>query len=88
MTQGDEVGLLGEAINHREDDRLLVDLREALDEIHRDVRPYLCGDLEGLQQPCRSLSRCLVALARWASADVVLHQLLVVGNVEVGAETL
>jgi len=88
VTEGDEVGVPREGINHREDDRLPVDLRKAFNKVHGDVCPHLRGNLKGLEQPRRSLGRRLVALARRASADIVLHQLLVTGNVEVGAETL
>ena len=49
MTEDDEVRVLGEAINHREDDGLAANLRQPLDEVHGDVRPHLGGHVQRLQ---------------------------------------
>jgi len=49
MAEGDEVRVLGESINHHENDRFATDLGQALDRIHRDVRPNLGQNIEGLQ---------------------------------------
>ena len=49
---------------------------------------HLGGELEGLEQPRWLLRHRLVALACRASADELLHQPPVVGDVEVGAQTL
>ena len=57
VTEGDEVGVLREAINHCEDDRLPMDLRKAFNKVHGDVCPHLRGNLKGLEQPRRSLGR-------------------------------
>ena len=44
-----EVGVLGEAVDHREDDRLAAHLGKALDEVHRYIRPDLRWHLQGLE---------------------------------------
>jgi hypothetical protein len=41
VTEGDEVRVLGEAVNYREDDRLAAHLGKALDEVHGDISPHL-----------------------------------------------
>jgi hypothetical protein len=41
MTKHDEVGVLGELINHGQDDAFAVNARKTFDEIKRDVRPDL-----------------------------------------------
>lgn len=41
MAEGDVVCVLKEAVNSVKNDKLLVDLRKALDEVHRDVIPHL-----------------------------------------------
>jgi hypothetical protein len=41
VTEGDEVRVLGEAVNHREDDRLAAHLGKALNEVHGDISPHL-----------------------------------------------
>jgi hypothetical protein len=41
VSEGDEVHVLGEAVNHREDDRLAAHLGKALDEVHGDISPQL-----------------------------------------------
>ena len=49
MAEGDEVRVLGEAINHREDDGLPAHLGQPFDEVHGDVRPHLGGHVQRLQ---------------------------------------
>ena len=49
VTEGDEMRILGEAIDHHEDDRLAIDLGQVLDKIHRNVSPNLGWHVEGLQ---------------------------------------
>ena len=49
MTERDEVSILGEAVDHRENDRLAAHLGEALDEVHGDIRPDLRRHLQGLK---------------------------------------
>jgi hypothetical protein len=43
------VRVLGEAVDHREHDRLATHLRKALDEVHGDIRPHLGRYLQRLQ---------------------------------------
>jgi hypothetical protein len=47
--QGNEVRILGEAVDDGKNDRLPVDHREALDEVHRDVGPHLGQHVERLK---------------------------------------
>ena len=54
MTQGDEVRVLGEAVNHREDDGFAAHLGKALDEVHGNIRPHLGGYVQRLEgRGCR-----------------------------------
>ena len=48
VAKGDEVSILGEAINHSLDDRLAMHLGKAIDEVHGDVCPHLRGNIKGL----------------------------------------
>ena len=48
VAERDEMRILGEAIDHREDDRFAIDLGQALDKIHRNVGPNLGRHVEGL----------------------------------------
>jgi hypothetical protein len=41
VTEGDKVRLLGEAVNHCEDDGLAAHLGKALDEVHGNISPHL-----------------------------------------------
>jgi len=43
-----EVGVLGEAIDHREDDGLPANLGQPFHEVEQDIRPDLGWHLEGL----------------------------------------
>ena len=42
--------ILGETVEHRENDGFAADLGQPLDEVHRDIRPHLGRYFEGLQQ--------------------------------------
>ena len=48
MAERDEVSILGEAIDHHENDRFAAHLGEALDEVHGDICPDLRRHLQGL----------------------------------------
>jgi hypothetical protein len=48
VAEGDEVGLLGEAVHHRENDGLARYLGQPFDEVHGDVGPHLGWHLKGL----------------------------------------
>ena len=50
VTQGEEVGVFGELIDHRYYDALAMYPQEAIDEVHSNVGPNLCGHLKGLQE--------------------------------------
>ena len=73
MSKRDEVGVLGEAIDDGEDDRLTADPRKALDEIHSDVGPHRVRNVERLEEPRRVQVLCLIALAN--SAPTMQRQL-------------
>jgi hypothetical protein len=82
VLERDEVGVFGEAVHDGEDDQLAAHLEQPFDEVHRDVRPYLRGHLERLQQPCWRQGRCLVALARGAVPHPIGYQGSVAWNIE------
>jgi hypothetical protein len=88
MAEHDEVGILGEAVDRREDDRLFAHLGKALDEVHGDMGPHLRGHLQGLQHTCRPQRLRLVTLARLTRPHPVSDQGLITRDVEVGAETM
>jgi hypothetical protein len=88
VAERNEVSVLGEAIDHREDDRFAAHLRQPLDEVHGDVGPHLGRHLEGLQQPRWLQGLCLVPLARCARPHPISHQGAVARNVELGAEAM
>jgi hypothetical protein len=80
--------MLGEAIDHREDDRLAMDLRQALNEVHQDVRPHLGRHIKGLQQASRLKCLYLVALARAAGTNIILYQGAVAWDEKITPEAL
>jgi hypothetical protein len=49
-TQGDEVGVLGEAVDDGEDEGLATHSREALNEVHGDVGPNGIRHRQWLEQ--------------------------------------
>jgi len=85
VAERDEVCVLGEAVDHREYDGLAAHLREALDEVHGDIRPYLGRNLQRLQQSRRLQGLRLVTLTGTAGPHLVLHQRAIAGDVEVRA---
>lgn len=74
MDEGDEVCVLKEAVDSVQNDRLLIDLRKALDEVHRDVSPHLGRHIKRLEETDQLQGQRLVALARDICADVVLYE--------------
>ena len=88
MAERDEVGMLGEAVDHRENDRLAAHLGKALDEVHGYIRPNLRRHLQGLKEPRRSQGLCLVALASLTRPNPVADQGTIARDVEVGAKTM
>ena len=48
VAERDEMCILGEAIDHREDNRLAPDFKKPFDEVHGDVGPHLGQHLEGM----------------------------------------
>jgi hypothetical protein len=77
------VGIFGEAVHYREDDRLARHLGQPLDEVYGDVGPHLGRHLKGLQETPRLLCQRLVPLARGARSHPILHERAIAGNVEV-----
>jgi hypothetical protein len=73
VAERNKMRVLGEAVDHGEDDGLAAHLQKALDEIHRDVRPHLGWNLQRLQQSRRPECLRLVALTGYARAYPVLH---------------
>jgi hypothetical protein len=88
VVEQDEVGILGEAINHRQDHRLACHLWQTFDEVDGYVRPHLGGNLEWLQEACQRARVGLVTLARGACTNPGLDQCLVTGDVEVRAQAM
>ena len=88
MAQGDEVRIFGEAVDHRQNDRLAIDLGQALDEIHGDVGPYLGRHVEGLQQTSRLQRLRLVPLTSVARPNEVLDEGTITVNEEITTETM
>ena len=86
VTEGDEVSIFGEAIHHRQDHRLAVDFRQALNEIHGDVSRHLGRHIQGLQEACRLRGRRLIPLTGVAGADEVMNQVSIARYVEVSSE--
>ena len=80
------MGVLREAIHHRQNHRLAVHLWKTLDEVHGDISPHLGQDVQGLKQADRLSGRRLVSLAHVAGADEVMHQLAIAGDVEIASE--
>jgi len=48
MAKRNKMRVLGEAIDHRENDRLTTNLWEVLNEVHGDIRPHLGRHLQRL----------------------------------------
>ena len=88
MAERDEVGVLGEAVDQREDDRLAAHLGKALDEVHGDIDPDMRRHLQGLKQLGRPQGLRLVALADLTRPNLVTDQGSIARDVEVGAETM
>ena len=88
MAKGDEMSILGEAVDHRENDGFAAHLGKALDEVHGDVRPNLRRDLQGLKHTSWSQGLRFVALARHTRPYPIADQGTITWNVEVGAEAM
>jgi hypothetical protein len=88
VAEGDEVRILGEAVDDSKDHRLPMDLREALDEVHGDVGPHLGRHLKQLEQTSRLRGWRLVALARDAGTNVVLDECSITQDVEFLAQAV
>jgi hypothetical protein len=84
----DEVCILREVINDHEDDRLAIDAREPLDEVHRNVDPHQHWGVERLQEPRWVQVFDLVLLARQVGPDIVIHRRSRTEDVEVDAEAV
>lgn len=88
VAKRNEVRVFGEAVDHSEDDKLAADFPEALDEVHRNIRPHLSWNVEGLQQASGLQRLRLVALACAARAHPILDKGAVTRDVEVGTESM
>ncbi|XP_021309766.1 uncharacterized protein LOC8080735 isoform X3 [Sorghum bicolor] len=88
VRQGQEVGVLAEAVDDRQDDGLALDTRQRLDEVHGDVRPNTLRNRKGQQQARRVQLLRLVALAHRTRADEVLHHPFHVRKMKIPAETM
>lgn len=88
MAEGKEVHVLREALDDGENDKLVVNLREAIDEVYEDVGPHIGQHVERLKETDQLQGQRLVALARDTRADVVLADHPVVGDVEFHKQSL
>lgn len=88
VAQGNEVSMLGESIHHYQDDTLAIDMQQALNEVHGDVRLDLRWDLEGLEKASRVQHLCLVALARRTRVHDLTNEATVMVEDKVMAEVL
>jgi hypothetical protein len=77
---------LGEPVHHREDHRLAMDARKALNEVHSDVSPHRGRHREGLEKTGGLKMFCLVPLACEAGAHEILHEHAIAWHMEIGAE--
>jgi hypothetical protein len=48
MAERNEVRILGEAVDHHEDEGLAAHLGQPLDEVHGNIRPHLRRHIKGL----------------------------------------
>jgi len=83
MGQRNEVAVLTEAVDHREDHRFATNTGQRFNEVETDVGPD-CGQNWQRHEKARRVFR-LVALARRAGADIVLNHRAQVGRVEITA---
>jgi hypothetical protein len=88
VTECDEVGVLGEPVDHAQDDTLAMNTRETLDEVECDVRANLRWHLEGLERTGQMEGLCLVALACQAGAHKLSDKPPIMLNDEILAEAL
>jgi hypothetical protein len=86
VAEGYEVCRFEKAVHHGENDRLVVDLVEALDEVHGYVGPDCRQNAEGLQQTGRVEMFSLVLLACDAATHKVPDDGSCARNEEVRAE--
>jgi hypothetical protein len=88
VAQGDEAGILGEEVHHREDHRLAADLGEPFNEIQGNVSLDGVWNVQRLQQASRMVVLCLVPLAHKAALHEVADKPAGVGAVEGGAQVM
>jgi len=88
VRQGDEVAVLAEAVDNREDDRLPVHPWQWLHEVEADVRPNGRRDGKRQEQSRRMKVLRLVPLTSRACPHKVLHQTTHIGKVKVAVETM
>jgi hypothetical protein len=82
------MGELGESVDHCQNDRLAVDLREALHEIHGYVSPYRRWNIQWLKQFAGVELFNLVLLAHDAGSDQVTDNTVGAGPEEVAAQAM
>jgi hypothetical protein len=74
MPKRDEVGVLRKSVDHRQDDRLVVDAWETLHKIHGDVTPHRGWDVQRLKESNGVKLYCFVLLPRVTGAHELGHQ--------------
>ena len=88
VAEGDEMCILGEAINHRENHRFASDLGKAFNKIHGDVGPDGVGNVQRLQQAGWMEMLRLVTLTDGAALHEVADKTAGVRAVEGGAQAV
>jgi hypothetical protein len=88
VAKRDEVGVLAEAVDDGEDDRLAVDPWQCLDEVQPNVGLDTGRYRQGQQEARWKQVLRLIALARGACPHEVLHNAAHVGEVEVAVQSV
>jgi hypothetical protein len=88
MGQRNEVCHLGEQVNDREEHRLVIDMRQALDEVRGQAGPHHAGQVQGLKEAGRLQLLHLVVLADAALMDKVLDSRADCQHEEVSSEAV
>jgi hypothetical protein len=83
-----EVHVLGELVNHTQDDTLTIDVEKTFDEVHCHVSPHDGWHIDELQQAYRMDLLWIVSLASGARSHEVLNHHLCSCHVEVEVQTM
>ena len=88
VAKRNEMCILRETVDHREQDTLAMDLGQRLNEVEGDVSPDARGDRQWLQKTGRVQRLHLVALTRGAGSDELAHHTAIVFDEELSSEAM